>query len=605
MGLLSAFAAVFAFVGHSPQVPGSQITPPPQFSVKPRFELASPLPTIPGVMIDSYSNGLGVAQQLARSYNLQARIIWIDGTANLERVNTETKIVELVKQIRESGFNTIVFDVKPISGQVLYPSTIAPKITDWKGQTLPSNFDPLAIMVREAKAANLWIYASMNAFSEGHKLFQAGPGFMKPEWLSTVYEAKPVIRLDESHSFPMNPILNKEELGQVCEFTSIDSLPKTGPDGFAILVGHDCRMENKFDETALKIGLSPLPKGSVLLYGTGEASWYLSQNYKLDSEVHFDTEPEFVPATDPRETQYPLMVNPNNADVQRYEISLAQEVVKNYPVDGIIYDDRFRYEGINADFSDLTKERFEHHVEKRLTWPDDVFKFTLTKSLVRGIQPGPYYDEWMAWRAQVLREYLDKVRHAIKEIRQTAQLGLYVGSWYGDYPALGDNYASPMSRAGFWFLSPRYKAAGTAPLLDFLISGCYYPTATIYDAMSRGVGIGNSIEAAGSLTNRMVRDECWTYAGIDMDDFKDNPNELYKALQAACASTQGVMIFDLSHGMQDAWPILTKAFSQHKRPPHASVQALLNVRHNRAVQDKAGVSDAPVIIAAGSAGTGQ
>jgi hypothetical protein len=154
-------------------------------------------------------------------------------------------------------------------------------------------------------------------------------------------------------------------------------------------------------------------------------------------------------------------------------------------------------------------------------------------------------------------------------------------------------------------MSPGYRTAGVAPLLDFLISGCYYPTPTVYDAMSRGIGIGNSIEAAGSLTNRMVRDECWTYAGIDLDDFKDNPNELVKALQAACASTQGVMVFDLSHGADDAWPTLTKAFSQRKRPPHASMQALLNVRRTRAVQDKAGVVEQPVIIAAGSAGTGQ
>ncbi len=597
-----AAAALISICLPQSQTPKSAQQP---FQVKPRFELLAPLSTVPGVMIDSFSNGVGNAQQLARSYNLQGRILWIDGTANVERVNTETKIIELVKQIRDVGFNTIVYDVKPISGQVLYNSTIAPKLTEWRGQTLPAGFDPLAIMAREAKAANLWIYASLNAFSEGHKLFQTGPGFEKKDWQSVAYQAKPVVRIDDGKGFDMCTQMNKLQFGMVSEFNSIAELPKSGPDGFAILLGRDFRMLNKFDQMALTIGLSPLPRGNVLLFGTGEAATFLRENYKLNGQVKFDTDPDYVSFSDPREQQYPLMMNPNNLDVQRYEMSIAQEVAKNYPVDGIIYDDRLRYGGMNADFSELTRDLFEHHVQKKLTWPDDVFKFTLSRNLIRGIKPGPYYDAWMSWRAQVLHDYLVKVKHAVKEVKPTAQLGLYVGSWYGDYPALGDNYGSPSSNAGFWFLTPGYKKAATAPLLDFLISGCYYSTPTVYDAMSRGIGIGNSIEAAGTLTNRIVRDECWTYAGIDLYDFQDNPAALLNALQAACASTQGVMIFDLSHGIDAAWPVLYKAFNQRKRPPHASSQALINVRHSRALQDKSGKQDPPVVIAAGSAGTGQ
>ena len=180
-----------------------------------------------------------------------------------------------------------------------------------------------------------------------------------------------------------------------------------------------------------------------------------------------------------------------------------------------------------------------------------------------------------------------------------------MGSWYGDYPALGDNYGAPGSDAGFWFLSNAYKSAGNAPLLDFLISGCYYQVPTIFDAMSKGVGIGNTIEAAGMLTNRIVRDECWCYAGIDVGDFTGNPDALIRALQAACASTQGVMVFDLSHDIEPMWSTFERAFAAHKRPPHASVQALADVRRRRTLQDKRGIKDPPVIIAAGSAGIGQ
>ena len=605
MCLTTAFAALLALSQNPAQIPTQAPKTEPAFQVKPRFELASPLPTVPGVMIDSYSNGVGFAQQLARSYSLQGRIIWIDGTANIERYNTESKIVQLVHQIRDVGFNTIVFDIKPISGQVIYKSAIAPKLTEWKGQTLSSDFDPLTAMVHEAKVANLNIFVSLNAFSEGHKLFQVGPGFDKKDWQSVCYEAKPVVQLDDSERFPLSVPVGKVQSGMVTVFNNAADIPKTDLDSIGVLVGPDCRMENIFDATTLGIGLSPLPRGTYVLYGTGEAATFLRRNYKLQSEARFDTDPEYVLSSDPKETQYPLMVNPNNLDVQRYEMSIVQEVLKNYNVDGIIYDDRLRYGGINADFSDLTKDLFEHRVGKKLTWPDDVFKFTYSKTLTKGIRPGPYFDAWMSWRAQVLHEYLEKVRHAMKEVKPTAELGLYVGSWYGDYPALGDNYASQATRAGFWFLSRSYEKTGNASLLDFVISGCYYPTPTIYDAMCRGVGIGNSIEAAGMLTNRLVRDECWTYAGIEVDDYKDNPAGLLNALQAACASTQGVMVFDLSHGFDALWPTFAKAFSQYRRPPHRSTQALIDVRHRRKLQDKAGISDPPIIIAVGSSGVGQ
>ncbi len=298
MGFLSALAVLSILSGpHQATAPPAQ---PHFLKVKPRFDLEAPLATAPAVMIDAYSSGVGAAQELAKSYSLQGRILWIDGTANIDRINTEQKIVDLVKQIKQSGFNTIVFDVKPISGTVLYKSAIAPKLTDWKGETLPSDFDPLAVMAREAKAAGLWIFASLNAFSEGHKLFQVGPGFEKREWQTIVYEPKPFLQLNDEKTYDIGLTVNKAEPGLVCEFTSIKYLPKDDGTGFAILVGKDFRMENEFDGPALALGLSPLPRGSTLFYGTGAAGLFLKTHYETRGQVALDTEPEFVPSSDPR-----------------------------------------------------------------------------------------------------------------------------------------------------------------------------------------------------------------------------------------------------------------------------------------------------------------
>src|SRR5437016_1379004 len=152
-----------------------------------RFGYGWPLPSLPGVMLDGYLDSVGLLQQAARARGLQGRILWIDGTANLDRVNSEEKIVALMHQIADVGFNTVVFDIKPISGQVLYNSKIAPKITDWRGQHLPPDFDPLPIMIREAHASGVQVFVSMNAFSEGHTLLKVGPGYDMPEHQSVLY----------------------------------------------------------------------------------------------------------------------------------------------------------------------------------------------------------------------------------------------------------------------------------------------------------------------------------------------------------------------------------------------------------------------------------
>jgi len=136
--------------------------------------MVSPLPNLPPILLDEYDSGYGAAQEISRANKLQGRILWIDGTANLSRLSDAEKIIALVRQVKKSGFNTIVLDVKPIVGYTLYPSEYAPKLTEWKGQQLPVDFDPLAIMAREAKANGLLLYASLNAFSEGHRDFKIG-----------------------------------------------------------------------------------------------------------------------------------------------------------------------------------------------------------------------------------------------------------------------------------------------------------------------------------------------------------------------------------------------------------------------------------------------
>ncbi|MCV6900852.1 hypothetical protein OE165_27860, partial [Escherichia coli] len=83
-----------------------------------------------------------------------------------------------------------------------------------------------------------------------------------------------------------------------------------------------------------------------------------------------------------------------------------------------------------------------------------------------------------------------------------------------------------------------YKQTGWAGLADFVTTGCYYDLATIQEAAAQNVGIGETVEAAGQLSNRLVNDSTWVYAGLQLDKFKGRPDALRRSLQAAAATTQ-------------------------------------------------------------------
>lgn len=570
-----------------------------------RFQNASPLP-LPPVKIDlELQRGLGVATQTARALNLQARILWIDATANLDRINSTEKIIDLVKKVKESGFNTIVLDVKPISGQTLYPSKIAPRLLEWRGKSMPAQFDPVQVFVTEAHGQGLSLFTSLNAFSEGHNLLKVGPGYNKPDWQSVLYVADPVVQSSTGIRFPLNLGGKGDSDKELRFYTNPKDLPTPTSGAFAVTVTKRRIVQDGFENGGFERIPLALPSGGYILYGTGPAAEFLRANALPGTNLQLATDPKFVPSGERPDDQYPLMMNPNSLEVQDYELSILREVLTNYAVDGVLYDDRFRYSGIHADFSPTSRRLFEAEVGKALTWPDDVFRFTIGNAQGRGIEPGPYFDQWMSWRALQLRKYLNRVRGVAKLARPEVQVGLYAGSWYGEYPALGSNWGSDRFDGGFWFLTSDYKKTGLAPMLDFLITGCYYPTATIFDALSTGVGIGGTVEAAGILSNRAVRDQTWAYAGIALSQFKGNPEGLSDALQAACATSKGVMVFDLSHDIEPMWALFQKAFRDPMRAPHQIPNLLTGVREKRAKLDKANRPDPIVILTAGSSGTGQ
>ncbi len=586
------------------------LAPPLSVSLPPPTPAYNPLKSLPATPLDDGDDAVGVAQQITRERGLQARILWIDGTANLNRVNTVEKIAALTAQIKKAGFNTIVFDVKPIVGYTLYPSRYAPKLTSWLGgKTLPLNFDPLAAMTASAHANNLQIVVSMNVFSEGHRDVKYGPGYAHPEWQTTLCE--PSLSLQSSvpgaSPYALSDRANQPARlpGQIILATTLDNA-KAQPGTLAVVLDANLKVVAAADGAVLPaLSLGVPPGGSVLLGAVGPAADWLKANAPLGAQMTLQTATQLVPISQRPEEQVPLMVNPNDPAVQTRILTMVSEVVRGYAVDGVIFDDRLRYAGANGDFSPTTRAQFEAFLGHPVKWPGDVLTYDAAyPSLAKRLLPGPQYDAWNVFRTLTIRNWLASAQATVKAVRPSATVSVYAGSWYPDYPVLGSNWAADDFSAGLRFLTPSYQKTGFAGLTDWMTTGCYYGPGTIADAQSQGRTAGESVEAAGQFSNRAVSDQTFVYAGIALSNYNGHPEQLLKALQGALASTQGVMVFDLSHNIDQFWPTFQTAFAAPATAPHAVPGLLEELRRRRAAQKAAGTPQPPVILYNGTSGTG-
>lgn len=602
--LAATLALTYASAQQAPQLPD-------------RFQPTAPFPGIAHARLDRTAASVGIAQRESRARGLQGRMLWIDGTANMDAVQSDEKAAALMARVARTGFNTVVYDVKPIVGRTLYPSTVAPRLTRWRGQSIPEDFDPLASLLRHARANGLSFYVSMNAFAEGHQFAKRGesdpsqdmgePGFgySRPALQTVLYLADPALA-GPAFERPL-PLARTLDFPTLEAGRGVAGAPQAGmfsrvPNGVRQPCG-SAVLDGAGRVVSVHSGLpGQLPEGAVLAVGLGEAGDQIARSLPGD-RLRVDSIARFVPMAD-AQAQIPLMMNPHHGEVRARALTLVREVVGKYAVDGLLYDDRLRYAGANADFSPEARQAFEKWLGRAVRFPDDVYRSTFSLRMDEGVRPGPLYDAWLAFRAKTLSDWVGEVGQTVRSARKGAQFGVYVGSTYADYPRFGSNYGSPGVAAGYPFLTDLYRAQGFARKLDLVVTGCYYRYGTVFEAMERGVRPGFTVEAAALVSNRVVRDESWTYAGIMLSLFWDDPARLETALQAAATCSQGVMVFDLSHRMESFWPILERAFRSPARPPTAEPSLLAAIRRQRAEVDARGVPDPPFPVFDGMAGAG-
>lgn len=572
-----------------------------------RFDLAYPLPNLAPVRIDKIGSGFGIAQQTARAKGLQVRMLWVDATANMERYSSPEKVDLLMSRAKKAGFNTVVFDSKPIVGYTMYPSAFSEQLTQWRTASYPAGYDPMAEFVRAARKNGLTIYTCFNAFSEGHRIAKesseagskeffggkAGIGWDKPDEQSVQYTQERILTIG-SKRYVVAPRFNPramDVLGRVAIYQGKPDL-----EGLAVVVGPDRKVRRVFQNEAThrseRIVLFP----PSLKLSREDLAAMVGQSAELSVETGFKRSGEF-------RNQIPLMMNPFHPNVWQRTMDHAREVVQKYDIDGLLYDDRLRYTGMDGDFSPLTRELFEKKVGKKLTWPDDVFAVSnIDWDLKVSYRPGRFWDAWWAFRAARMQEWVRAIRTTIKKEKPKVKLGIYAGAWYGEYDSYGANYGATDNNIGFASMTRAYRRTGFASDLDLFIAGCYYTIPTIHEAMTRGLPEGTTIEAGAQLANRAVNDATWTISGIALDQFYANPKRVEDALQAATAASQGVMVFDYSHKFELFEESFQKAFARPAKSPVQRPGLLEQVRKRKSqlkVRDSL-----PTFIQPGAPGVG-
>lgn len=256
-------------------------------------------------------------------------------------------------------------------------------------------------------------------------------------------------------------------------------------------------------------------------------------------------EPEIIPIT-----QWAFgsiaYENPLNATVQNYEISVINEFLDEYTVGGFIFD-KLRFYGIEADFSNETKNAFEGFLGSKIDWwPRDVFEWQLQDERWE-IVPGDRFLDWVNFRAQSSKNIAAKLVQAVRRNAPSLQVGNFVGSWYPTYYEYGVNWASESHHPDENWAPSDYNKTSIAETFDYMVTGSFYPRVAMEDAEADNAEWWMSVEGGAELAKNVINDATPIYGALLVEQFKDDREKFKLALKTALEKTDGLFLTDLSH----------------------------------------------------------
>ena len=149
------------------------------------------------------------------------RFIWIDASANFpDFANSKDNIIRDLTIAKNAGFTDIVVDVRPVSGDALFATTVVDKV-DWLGAWLPAGYtridrtatwDYLQAFIDAGHALGLKVHAGINTMTGGNitSLGQSGMLFRdasKRSWATQLLTETGIVNIldtGNAHKF-FNP----------------------------------------------------------------------------------------------------------------------------------------------------------------------------------------------------------------------------------------------------------------------------------------------------------------------------------------------------------------------------------------------------------------
>lgn len=399
-------------------------------------------------------------------------IMWVDAEANYERFNNADSIDKYVNMVADLGFTHLAVDARPITGELMYDSELAPRYKGLRNIVEPdSTLDYLGHFIERAHQRGMKVLFSLNVFCAGHNFYDHGLIFSEhPEWATMVQDPEK--------------------------------------------------------------GIVPITE----------------MKHKAD--------------------KYGAMVNPIIPEYQSYIIDVMKDMLTKYPdTDGLILD-RGRYDGITADFSDLSRSEFEKFLGKELkNWPDDALKIVRTESGRDSIIKGEHFTDWVYWRSKNITDFLAKARGELKAVNPDMIFSIYSGAWYPSYYEVGVNFASNTYDPSTTFPWARkdYMNTGYAELIDLYMTGNYYTDITIEDFEKNPDPIWNETDFEGHTGDwycvegscrhlREILGPNKFMGGVLVDQLYNQIDRLPESMAMNVKESDGLMMFDIVHIINaDIW----------------------------------------------------
>lgn len=325
--------------------------------------------------------------------------------------------------------------------------------------------------------------------------------------------------------------------------------------GYFIEKGHEYGMEVHASMNVFCAGHNFFDKG--LIYDS-HPEW-ASMVYTPDKGI--------VPITEQKH-KYSAMVNPIHPTFRTHILNIIKEVVTKYPtIDGLILD-RVRYDGIEADFSELSRTEFEKYIgEKIERFPEDIFEWVKDADNKAKRVNGKHFNKWIEWRTKNIYDFMVEAKAEMKSANKNASFGTYTGAWYPSYYEVGVNFASKdydPSKDYDW-ATPEYKNYGYAEVLDLYTTGNYYTDVTMEDYKKHGKTVWNEtdseaqsgtwycVEGSNEKLTNVLKLKDFS-GGILGDQFYEKPDDLRRSIEMNLQTSGGVMIFDIVHIInKDMW----------------------------------------------------